>query len=355
MRSAAIPQNAIENPADIRLANININGKKKMGNVSVFCARGVAVIAAAIIIAGQPARGQIFSNQIVKVVVPSVAGGGTDVMTRVFARELERSLGATVIVENRPGAAGLIGTIGVIGSKPDGHTLLIGNNATNFIPALAKAPKYHPLDDLTPIALLQDVPNILVVNSSVPAKSLSELLALVKAKPGSYSNATVGIGSFSHVAIELLNVLTGSQIVHVPYRGGADLLPALLTGVVQMGVNPVRNVIPGMEQGKLRAVAVTSRKRFPSLPDVATIAETVPGYDADNWYGLYGPPNMPAQILAAIADATDKALASSSMQKFARDGGTTIVRMTPSEFAKFVRDDFQRWSKLIVDAGLERN
>jgi len=148
---------------------------------------------AAVLFPTQPAHGQKYPSQVVKIVVPSVAGGGTDVMTRVFAREFERSLGHTVITENRPGAAGLIGTLSVIGSKPDGYTLLIGNNATNFIPALAKAPKYHPINDLTPIALLQDVPNILVVHSSLPAQSLSELLALVKANPESYSNATVGI------------------------------------------------------------------------------------------------------------------------------------------------------------------
>ena len=323
---------------------------------SINTRRGTVVAAiAAIVMVVQPAHAQKYPNQVVKIVVPSVAGGGTDVMTRAFAREFERSLGHTVIIENKPGAAGLIGTLGVIGSKPDGHMLLVGNNATNFIPALAKTPKYHPINDLTPIALLQDVPNILVVNSSVPARSLSDLLDLVKTNPGAYSNATVGIGSFSHIAVELLNVMTGSRIVHVPYRGGAELLPALLTGVVQIGVMPVRNALPGLQHGGLRALAVTSRERFPLLPDVATFAETVPGFDANNWYGLYGPPHMPELVIAAIADASDQALASAAMHDFARVGGTAIVKMKPTEFTKFARDDFEKWSKLIVDAGIERN
>jgi tripartite-type tricarboxylate transporter receptor subunit TctC len=303
-----------------------------------------------------PLVAQDYPNRVVRLVVPYLPGGGTDILARTFAHELERSLGQTVIIENRAGAGGLIGVQSVINSEPNGYTLLVGDNSTNsFVPALSKTPRYDPVKDLTPISLLLDVPYVLVVQPSLPANSLAELVALAKAKPGFYNTSTAGIGSFSHVAVELLNVVAGIQIVCVAYRGGAEALPALLKGEVQTGIMPVRNALPYIQNGQVRAIAVTSKRRALFLPDVPTVAETLNNYVAENWYGLYGPGNLPAPIVAKLSASTDLALDSEAMRKFAKDGGTIIQKTTPAEFKALAKEDYEKWAKIIDQAGIPKN
>lgn len=310
----------------------------------------------AVLTAATPLGAQDYPNRVVRLIVPYLPGGGTDVLTRTFAREFERSLGQTVIIENRAGAGGLLGTQSVINAEPNGYTLLVGDNSTNsFIPALAKTPRYDPVKDLTPISLLLDVPYVLVVHPSIPAKSLSELIDLTKAKPGFYNHSTAGVGSFSHVAMELLNVLAGIRIVAVAYKGGAEALPALVKGEVHIGLMPLRNALPFIENGQVRAIAVPSRRRALFLPNVPTMAETLKDYDAENWYGLYGPRNLPEPVLAKLSASTAAALDSELMQKFAKDGGTIIQKTRPAEFKAIAKEDYEKWAKIIDQAGIPKN
>lgn len=315
-----------------------------------------AAIAVLALATAFPASAQDYPNRLIRLIVPYLPGGGTDIMTRQFAREFEKTIGQTVIVENRSGAGGLLGTQSVINAEADGHTLLVGDNSTNsFIPALAKVPRYNPVVDLTPISLLLDVPYVLVVHPSLPANTMAEVLALAKAKPGFYNSSTAGLGSFSHVATELINVLSGTQVVCVNYRGGTEALPAVLKGDVQMGIMPVRNVLPYLENGQLRAIAVTSQRRALFLPKVPTVAETLPKFSADNWYGLYAPSKLPETILVQIAGAVGKVLDSAAMQKFAADGGTQIQKTTPAEFKAMALEDYEKWAKVINDAKIPKN
>lgn len=299
---------------------------------------------------------QDYPNRVIRLVVPYLPGGGTDILTRTFAHELEREIGQTVIIENRAGAGGLIGAQSVINSEPNGYTLLVGDNSTNsFVPALSKTPRYDPVRDLTPISLLIDVPYVLVVHPSLPVHSLADLIGLAKAKPSFYNIGTAGIGSFSHVAMELLNFLAGIQIVCVAYRGGAEATPALLKGEVQTGIMPVRNALPYLQSGQVRAIAVTSKRRALFLPDVPTMAETLNAYVAENWYGLYGPADLPEPIVAKLSAATSAALGSEAMQKFAKDGGTAIQKTSPAEFKAIAKEDYEKWSKIIDQAGIPKN
>lgn len=313
-------------------------------------------VTATMLLVAVPLGAQDYPNRVVRLIVPYLPGGGTDILTRTFAREFERSLGQTVIIENRAGAGGLLGTQSVINAEPNGYILLVGDNSTNsFVPALAKTPRYDPVKDLTPISLLLDVPYVLVVHPSVPAKSLSELIDLAKAKPGFYNHSTAGVGSFSHVAMELLNVLAGIRVVAVAYKGGAEALPALVKGEVHIGLMPLRNALPYIENGQLRAIAVPSRRRALFLPDVPTMAETVKAYAADNWYGLYAPGNLPEPILTKLSVATAAALDSELMQKFAKDGGTIIQKTSPAEFKAIAKEDYEKWAKIIDQAGIPKN
>lgn len=326
-----------------------------MGAVCAARVLGAAVLAVVLAIA-TPSAAQDYPSRVIRLIVPYLPGGGTDLLTRTFAHELERSIGHTVIIENRAGAGGLIGAQSVINSEPNGYTLLVGDNSTNsFVPALSKTPRYDPVKDLTPISLLIDVPYVLVVHPSLPARSLAEMIALTKAKPGFYNTGTAGVGSFSHVAMELLNVIAGVQIVCVAYKGGAEALPALLKGEVQSELMPVRNALPYIQNGQVRAIAVTSKRRALFLPDIPTIAETLDGYVAENWYGLYGPANLPAPILTKISAATGAALDSEMMLKFAKDGGTIIQKTTPIEFKAFAKEDYEKWARIIDQAGIPKN
>lgn len=299
---------------------------------------------------------QEYPSRIIKLVVPYSAGGGTDIVSRQFARELEKSIGQTVIIENRAGAGGLIGTQNVINADPDGYTLLVGDNSTNsFVPALAKVPRYDPVVDLTPISLLLDVPNVLVAHPSVAASTLPELIALAKAKPGALNAGTAGVGSFAHVSTELLNVLAGTQIVCIAYKGGAEALPAVLKGEVQVEIMPVRNALPYIENGQLKAIAVTSARRAILLPNVASIAETLKDYSAENWYGLYSPAKLPEGILNKLAGAIATAQDSKAMAEVAKDNGTQIRKTSPAEFKSLAAEDYVKWAKLINDVGIPKN
>lgn len=315
-----------------------------------------AIATIAIAMLTLPASAQNYPNRIIKIVVPYLAGGGTDVMTRRFAGEFEKAIGQTVIVENRAGAGGLLGAQSVMNAEPDGYTFLVGDNSTNsFVPSLSKTTRYNPTVDMTPIGLLLDVPYLLVAHPSLPANSLAELIALAKAKPGFYNASTAGIGSFAHVVQEYLNVTAGIQIVCVNYRGGTEAQPAVIKGDVHMGVMPARNVLPFLQSGQLKAIAVTSPKRTLFLPDVPTFAETLSGFTAENWYGLYGPPKLPEAILSKVAEATSKALDSPAMQSFAKEGGTQIQKTTPAQFKAMALEDFQKWAKVINDANIPKN
>jgi tripartite-type tricarboxylate transporter receptor subunit TctC len=315
----------------------------------------VAVVVAFGMSAARRANAE-YPDRIIKLVVPYLPGGGTDVVARHFAEEFGRAIGQSVIVENRAGAGGLVGIESVINAEPDGYTFVVGDNSTNsFVPALAKTPRYNPVVDLTPISLLVDVPNVFTVPAEFPAKSIADVIELAKQKPGFYNSGTAGIGSFSHVAIELMNVMAGTQIICVPYKGGAEALPAVLKAEVQSEIMPLRNAIPYIKSGQLRALAVTSQKRSTFIPEVPTMAETIPNYSADNWYGLYAPGKLPKEILAKAAAAVKQAMESEVMENYAKADGTTIRMTSPEQFKDLAREDYEKWAKLIDVVHIPKN
>ena len=281
-------------------------------------------------------------------------GGGTDIVGRMVAQKLSEAFGQTVVIDNRGGAAGSIGTELAAKSVPDGYTILMGNVAPNAINVSLYAKLgYDPVKDFEPVSLVASTPNILVVHPSVAVKTVPDLVALAKAKPGTLNYPSAGIGSSSHLAGELFDNLAGVKMVHVPYKGGGPAMTDLLGGQVQLMFATMPAAMPHVRSGKVRAIAVTSAKRSQAMPELPTIGETLKGYDASTWYGVLAPAKTPRAIvnqlhgeivkLLKVAETHDRLLA----QGFEPVGGT------PAEFAAYIKSEMAKWAKVIMAAGIK--
>jgi tripartite-type tricarboxylate transporter receptor subunit TctC len=287
------------------------------------------------------------------IVVPYPPGGLSDYFARLMAAKLSASLGTSVIVDNKPGANGAIGTASVARAKPDGSTIA-------FIPAstvtnnqwLMKDIGYDPNKDLTPLALVLVVPNVLVVNPSVPANDFPELLALMRAKPGTVNYASVGVGSSTHLNAELLQRMAKVDIVHVTYKGAGPAIQDLVAGQVQMMFDNLPSVLSLIQTGKLRAIAVTSAKSSPALPDVPPIAKFLPGFEATPWFGFVGPAGMPKDLVAKLNEHIVKAAKSPDIVAALLARGGEIVTSTPEELGKMIKDEGERMGQLIKEANI---
>ena len=248
------------------------------------------------------ASAQAYPSHPVRLVVPFGAGGGTDALARVVAQYLSKALGGSVIVENRPGAGGTIGSESVAKAAPDGYTLLMATNATLALaPGLYPKLKYDPVRDFTPISLLANGPNVLVVNSQIPAQDMASFLRYVKANPGKLNYGSAGNGSMAHISTSMFERAGGVQTLHVPFKGGAAAVLELAAGRLQFMIAGPVETQPLVQSGRLRALAVTSRSRSPSMPNLPPIADTLPGYDIENWYTVVGPQGLPTDIVATLA------------------------------------------------------
>ena len=296
---------------------------------------------------------QDFPVRPIHVVVPFPPGGGLDTLARIVAPKLQASLGQPVIVENKAGAAGIIGVDYVAKSAADGYTLAVGSPGNMSVaPALNSKLPYKPLADFTPIAMGVRIPTILVVHPSFPANSVQELIALAKASPGKYNFSSGGQGTALHLAGELFKIRAGIDILHIPYKGTSPAITDLLAGQVNMMFTDP-SVLQHVKAGKLRALAQTTAARAPSIPDLPTIAESgVPGYSATNWYGFFAPAGTPASATQKLNGAFVSALQQPDVISILRKGGMDVAPSTGAELGEFLKEDMERWALVIRQAGL---
>jgi tripartite-type tricarboxylate transporter receptor subunit TctC len=306
---------------------------------------------AAALAVSRGARAQAYPARPVRIIVPFGPAGATDITARLIGQWLSERLGQQFIIENRPGGGGNIGTETVVRAPADGYTLLLvgGSNAINA--TLYDKLNFNFIRDIAPVASVIRFPYIMVVNPSVPAKSVPELIAYAKANPGKINMASPGKGSAPHINGELFKAMTGTNMVHVPYRSAAAVMTDLLSGQVQLYFGTTASSLEYVRTGKLRALAVTIERRLDELPDIPAVAEFVPGYEASNWYGLGAPKAIPAEIVDKLNKETNASLADLKMKaRFADLGGTPLLGST-ADFEKLIADETEKWGKVVKFSG----
>ena len=293
-------------------------------------------------------RAQAYPNRSITLVIPFAPGGSTSIVGRVIADKLSESLGVKVVVDNRPGAGGTVGTKAVAKSDPDGYTIGLGYTGTLAIgPSLYKTVGYNPRTDFAPIGLVGNAPNSLVVHPSFPAKSVAELIAYAKANPGKVNFGSAGTGTVSHITGEYFAHSAGIKLVHIPYKGTGPALTDLLGGHIPMAFAPIPATHANAASGNLRALAVTSSAQSSLLPDVPTIAESLPGFEASLYYGLIAPAGTPRAIINRLNAGLRAALVSDDVKRQLSQDGTEPTPGTPEDYAAFIDRDETRWAQLI--------
>ena len=297
---------------------------------------------------------QNYPSRPIRLVVPYPPGGPLDIMARAIGQKLTEAWNQAVVVDNRPGAGGNIGADLVAKSPADGYTLLMGAVATHAInPTLYGRLPYDPVKDFAPVALVAQVPNILVVNPSVPVRSVRELIDLARARPGYLNFGSGSTGSTGHLAGELFNTMAGVRMVHIPYKGGAPAMTDLLAGQVQLMFDNLANALPNVRAGRLRALAVTTLARSPAMPDLPTIAESgLPGFDLTTWFGLMVPAGTPTEIVSRLNAEIVRALNAKDMrERLEKMGAGPPADNTPAHFAAFIRAEAAKYAKVVRDSG----
>jgi tripartite-type tricarboxylate transporter receptor subunit TctC len=289
----------------------------------------------------------------VRIIVPQSPGASTDITARVVAQKLTEALGQTFVVDNRVGAAGLIGSEIVARAAPDGYTLMVIASSFTINPSLRKSLPYDTLRDFTPVAQLSKFPNMLAAHPGMPAKSLQDVIAMAKAKPGEINYASAGAGTGTHMSMEQLKQMTGINLVHIPYKGGGPAAIAVIGGQVPLIIGTTVGLLPHVRSGRLKAIAVTSAKRAEAAPEVPTFSETVPGYEHEPWNGMFAPAKMPRLVLAKLNAAVARVLHAPDVQKSFASEGATAVGDTPEQFAAIVRSETAKWAKVIKAAGIQ--
>jgi tripartite-type tricarboxylate transporter receptor subunit TctC len=300
------------------------------------------------------AETQPYPARTIKLVVPFGPGGPTDVSARIVAQVVQSGLGPSVVIENRPGAGGAIGTKSVAIAEPDGATLIGGTSATlGVVPALMKNPGYDPIKSFAPVAKVADSTLVLVVPATLPANSVQEFVVYAKANPGRLSFASAGVGNQTQLLAELFKSKAGLDIVHVPYKSGAEMVTAILGEQVQMAFPDVSILIPLIREGKLKALAVTSASRHPQLPDVPTMIESgIPDYIMTFWSGVVAPAGVPAEIVNRLNTAINDGLTSASVRENLAKVGSVASPGTPQDFADFIAAETRKWSAVARMAGI---
>ena len=311
--------------------------------------------AAALALAGAAGvvHAQAFPSRPITIVIPFPPGGISDNSTRVIAQKASVGLGQPIVIENRPGAGGQIGADVVKAAKPDGHTLYLANIGSHGInQSLYSKLSYDPTKDFEPITILFSSPNLLVVPASSPVTSMAELIAYAKTKPGKASYGSQSIGSGGHLSGEIVKAKNGLDLVHVPYKGSAPVLTDLVAGRIDFLFDPITTALPFVKDGKLRALAITSDKRSPLVPDVPTLAELgYVGYDVNPWFGLAAPAGTPRPIIDRLNAEFAKAAKDPEVVKRLADQGIEAMSMTPEQFAAFIRSETARWTEVVKISG----
>ncbi|WER47056.1 tripartite tricarboxylate transporter substrate binding protein [Cupriavidus sp. WKF15] len=300
-----------------------------------------------------PAAAQSWPEKPVTVVVPFASGGTTDIIARTIGHKMGESLHQPVVVDNRPGAGGTLGASNVARATPDGYTLLLATVAHTMAPGIYKKLPYDFTRDLVPVGLVALTPNVLLVSPSLPVKSVAELIAYIKSHPGKVNYGSAGPGSTEHLSGELFRSMTGTDIVHVPYKGGAPMMTDLIAGQIQMAVETSPSAAPHVRSGKLRALAVTTAKRSSAYPGVPTLDESgIKGYEVTTWYALMAPRGTPDAVTRRLGTELAKALQQPDVLKRFEEQGVTAGDMTPAKLAEFIRLETERWGRVSKTAGV---
>jgi tripartite-type tricarboxylate transporter receptor subunit TctC len=319
-------------------------------NQQVRCAALLMLVSS-----GTFAAAQTYPDRPIRLIAPFAAGGPSDIMARLVSQKLNESMGQPVVVDNRAGAGGAVGCEIAARAAPDGYTLLLGSSGNLSVnPSLYKKLPYDPVKDFQPITQLEAGPQVLVVHPAVAAKSVQELIALAKAKPHALNFASGGTGTGNHLASELFKATAGIDIVHVPYKGTGQALTDLVGGQVQMMMSSLLPAMPQVKAGRLRALAVTSAKRTPVLPDLPTIAESgMPGFETTSWHGILVPARTPKAIAARLHDELVKMLAQPDVRARFTSEGIDAIGNTPQEFAVYIHAETVKYAKVIKQAGIK--
>jgi tripartite-type tricarboxylate transporter receptor subunit TctC len=313
----------------------------------------LAAGAAALPAVSRVARAQAYPTRPVRIIIGFAPGSASDIVARLVGQWLSEGLGQPFIIEHRPGAANNIATEAVVRAPPDGHTLLVVSSANAVNATFYDKLSFNFIRDIAPVASVIRGPTVMVVNPSVPAKSVPEFIAYAKANPGKLTMASGGIGSGTHLAGELFKMMAGVNMVHVPYRGGGPALTDLLGGQVQVMFPSTVSSIEYIRAGRLRALAVTTATRSDALPDVPTVDEFVPGYEASAWFGVGAPKATPAEIVEKLNKEINAGLADPKMKARLADVGGTALSGSPADFGKLIADETEKWAKVIKSAGIK--
>jgi tripartite-type tricarboxylate transporter receptor subunit TctC len=315
--------------------------------------RAVLFLVSALLCTATAAQTAAYPTRPVRFIVPSAAGGGTDIIARAISLKLAESLGQQFVVDNRPGAGQMIGIELAAKAPPDGHTILMAASTLAINPVMYKKVSYDPLRDFAPVTQAASLPNVLVVHPSLPVNSVAELIAYARQRPGQLNFASAGIGTSPQMSIELLKSMAGIDMVHIPYKGTAPGVVDLLAGQVLVMAPNLLTALPHIKSGRLRALAVTSAKRTQALPEVPTVAESgLAGYDSTQWYGVLAPAGTPREIVTRLHDAIVRALRDAEVGKRLAADGAEPVGSSPEEFAAFIKSETGKWAKVATAAGI---
>lgn len=302
-----------------------------------------------------PLAAQSYPTKPIRIIVAYTPAGATDILARAIGQKMSETWGQPVIVDNRPGANGNIGTEVAARATPDGHTLVMGTAGTHGInPSLYRKLGWDAVKDFTPVSLVAMVPNILVVNNSLPVKNVKELIAYAKASPGKLNYGSPGNGSTAHLSMELFKTMTGTSLTHIPYKGSAGVLADVMGGQIALTMDNLPPYLPQVKAGKIRALAVSTAKRSPAVPDIPTVAEAgVPGYDSGAWFGLLAPAGTPKDIVNRLAAETQRILKLPDVHERIATLGAEPVGSTPEQFAAHIKSEIAKWAKVIREANVE--
>ncbi len=318
--------------------------------------KSVLIAALAALACALPARADTYPSKPIKVIVPFGPGGFTDVVARILQKELAPVLGQPIIIENRPGAGSTIGTDAAAKSAPDGYTLLMVSTTHVISPHLYKTIPYDPIGDFAPVMKVGEGPYVLVVHPSLPVKSVAELVAYAKAHPKETYFASSGNGSSQHLVGALFMTMTGAPLIHVPYKGSNQAMQDLLGGMVKVSFVGMPNALPNLRNGRLRALAVTTRTRAAELPDVPTMDEAgVKGYEATIWLGLLAPKGTPPEIIRKINADAARVLSTPEARKLVHSAGVEVDTSTPEAFGALLQSEFDRWGRVVRETGATVN
>ncbi len=307
--------------------------------------------------ASAPLAAQDYPARPIRLVVPFAPGGGTDLLARTISQRLNQAWGQPVIVDNRSGGTGAVGSVAVAQAAPDGYTLILVTSSTHAIsPNFYRKPPYDPVKEFAPVTLVANAPEVVVVHPSVPANSIKELIALAKAKPDSLNYASAGTGTIGHMAAELFKVVTGTKITHVPYKGTGDAIREVLGGQVQIMIGAPGAVIQHVRSGKLRALAACTRERLPELKEIPTMAEAgYPAVEASNWYAILSTAGTPSAVIGKLNREIVKIMQAPDIRELILRQGYDAKTSTPEELGALIRTDLAKWAKVVKETGMAIN